>query len=359
MTEENKNKQTPKDDLNDLFNEVSSDTSDKEAKKALVKKQKDRKYKPYLITGAIIAALAVGAYFAYPQFSSMFGGDNKTEEVSKDDSANKNKADDTDGNVNEDDPESEDYVPSEGDNEDAAKRDAAKQKEEESAIPLADWQKVSRSEGLKNKDQLKQELIEYVDGTPLTTTVGSLVATKDGYTDDISKAEDSNYSFQTKENVAYDLGMAMNMILNPVFGEWNTIPYGQPGAVEAAFPDDTWQPLFSEKWWADNVKEGDHSKLPLFLDWAGDSYGGLEFAPGIGPWLGEVTLVSSNIEANPNGEGSVITVDADVTFHGTLEKGDKVERKGNLKLKFEQNDFDTYERTGVRNVITEASLTMQ
>lgn len=353
MTEENKNKQTPKDDLNDLFKEISSDTSDKEAKKALVKKQKDRKYKPYLITGAIIAALAIGAYFAYPQFSSMFGGDDKTEEVDNGKYENNSDTDESS------DPDSENYVPTESDNEDAAKRDTAKQQDSESAIPLEDWQKVSRSEGLKNRDQLASQLVEYVDGTPLTTTVGSLVAVKDGYTDDVSKADESNYSFQTKENVAYDLGMAMNMILNPVFGEWNTIPYGQPGAVEAAFPDDTWKPLFSEKWWTDNIKEGDHSKLPLFLDWAGDSYGGLEFAPGIGPWLGEVTLVSSNIEANPNGEGSVITVDAEVTFHGTLEKGDKVERKGNLQLKFEQNDFDTYERTGVRNVITEASLTMQ
>lgn len=346
MTDNNNNK---KDNLEDLFKEVSdSSKTDSQAKSSLMKKQKDRKIWPYIATGVVLLGIGVGGYFTYPQWSNMLGfGDSKVEQ--KD--TNKNNSED--GTKDKDSDSSKELTQDEQD--EKVKESLENMKD---PIETEKWTKIPYYEQEENDPKaLQEEAITWAESTPFISLSSMLPSRADGYTDDVSKAtnEDGtpnmNYSYQTKENVEYNFATYMNRLLNPMFGSWISIPTGPER--EAAFPDETFKDMFTDEWWDSNIKEGDHSKLPIYLDWSNDNFGGLELES---PWYGELKTISSTVEGDEDNQGVNIDIEADVQFTAIQKGGKKVTRNGTLVLQLVSNKKD--DSLEHRNLINKATLTV-
>lgn len=342
------NKNNKNDNLEDLFKEVSdSSKNDSQAKSSLIKKQKDRKIWPYIATGVVLIGLGVGGYATYPKWSSMLGFDNaKTEQTD----SNKNDSKDKD---NEDSDSSKELTQEEQDNKVTEALENTKD-----PIETEKWTKIPYYERLdKDAEALQTEAIAWAEGTPFISFASMLPSRADGYTDDVKKAtnEDGspnmNYSYQTKENVEYNFAMYMNRLLNPMFGSWISIPTGPER--EDAFPDDSFKDMFTEEWWDANIKDGDHSKLPIYLDWKNDNYGGLELES---PWYGEIKVISATGEGDEENQGVNIDISADVEFTAIQKGGKKVTRTGTLNLQLVPNKKD--DNLEHRNLINKATLTV-
>ena len=344
MTEDKEKNNLQNDlDLEQVFNSKSTDAADK---KKLMKKQKDRKPLPYFIAiGAVVLLLGGGA-FTYGYWSDAFSHNSSQTKKDKDTNNTTTKAKD----VPKDEPTKDDFY-----------------QDDKSPVELEAWQKAPYEDQVEsNKDKLREEVITWVDGTTLGNVTNILPSEKDGYTSDVSKATDENgvpnlkYAYQTKENLEYNLGTALNKILNPVFGAWASMPIGSPESVKGAFPGYSFIPMFTSEWTAANVKKDDFSKMPVFADWAGDSYGGLSFNEkdhSIGTWYGTLKSITSYSEPMEDNSGVKIVTDSKVEFTATLADGKKVTKTGQLHLVLVPN-HDNLEDEMYRNLISEATLTM-
>lgn len=333
---ENEKRDNDKDlELEDVFNSKSDDTIDK---KKLIKKQKDRKIVPYVLAvGSLFLILGVGA-LTYKTFTSAKV--DKTSQTNKNSGKTKPTKEKPDKDLYQDD---------------------------KSPVKLEPWQKVPYEDQVKSdKSKLKNSVISWVDNTALANVTNLLPSEANGYTSDISKATNEDgtpnlkYAYQTKETLDYNLGTALNKILNPVFGSWASMPVGDAANVKKTFPGFAFIPMFTKEWVDANTTEEDFSKMPVFADWAGDSYGGLKFNEkdqSIGRWYGELKKISGYSEPMEDNSGVKVTADADVEFTATLEGGQITKRTGQLHLVMVPN-HDNVEDPDYRNLISEATLTM-
>lgn len=369
MTE---NKDNKKDNLEDIFNEVTdSSKNDSQAKSSLIKKQKDRKLWPFVAAGVALVGIGVGGYFTYPQWSGANDDKSKTEEVdpsSKDKEVPKDKKDKGSGTTDTSEKESTDDTPKEvkpgGDEyedltlEEVEKESIKEQEEREGVVEIATWAKLPYSERKRNDaDGLKKDVISWSQGTTFINFSSGMPSSSQGFTDDVNKASNAdgtpnmNYSYQSKENLEYNFGLYMNRLLNPVFGEWNGVLMGPER--ETYFPENVFKDMFTNEWWEANITPNDHSKLPIYVDWANDNYGGLSVED---HWYGEVVLLTATSQADSENQGVDVDITAEIKFTNTDKNGKLLERTGILKLQLVDN-VDSYDLEH-RNLINKASLTI-
>lgn len=347
MTEKHDNNEN----LEDVFDKATKEgASSKDVQKEIVKKQKDRKIAPYLIAAAVLVLLGGGVAFLYPHFTPNGGGE-------------KTPTEQTSGPKGSDESSDKDLTDEEARKEiddELAKAD----EENKTPIRIEDWTKVPFETQKKNgAEALYASAVQSAQASTFTNFSGMLPSEKDGYTDDMSKAlnEDGTpnewYSFQTQENLNYSFSTFTQRLLNPAFGGWGSLTYGVPGGVEESFPNGSFTDMFTEAWWAANIQENDHSKLPIYADWNGDNWGGLKLdGKSNGIWFGHITEMSVTGEALEDGSGMEVIVDSDVSLSAYLEDGSKETRTGTLHLKFTPNLESTDPTT--RHLLSEASLTV-
>lgn len=359
MTEkDNKEKES----LDDLFNQATSkQPNDSKVKKDMIKKDKDRKYTPYIICGAVAILLAGGIFYAYPKLSGNDWIARKTTDSTLV-SGTKDKGETSDTSSSKD-------GTSESDN-GAISTDDSKEidkaiSESKGSIEVEDWTKTPYATQMnEDPDALYESAVKSAQDTTFINFSNMLPSATDGYTDDTDKATEGdgspnlNYSYQTKENIEYSFSVYSQRILNPVFGEWYALPVGNAQALKDGFPQDLMQDMFTERWWNSNVSIDDHTKLPLYLDWAGDSYGGLNFEMNgtLGVWYGKITTMSITGEAMEDGSGMYAEVNADVEFTAILNDKSTVTRKGTLYMKLVPNTASKDKL--YRNLIDEVKLTV-
>lgn len=233
--------------------------------------------------------------------------------------------------------------------------------ESKAPVKTEKWTKIPFAEQEKNED-FKDDVINSAQTTTIVNASNLMPSTENGYTDNPDNAVNKdgslnlNYSYQTKENIEYNVNLYLQRLLNPVFGQWNTIPIGQPNGVEGAFPEEIFIDMFAPEWWNANIQSNNHSKLPVYLDWNNDNYGGLTFSPGPAAFYGQIKSMSTNVEPTSDEVGVNIIVKADVEFVANLENEKKEVRTGVLTLKLgpnrESKDINR------RNIIEDASLVM-
>lgn len=307
-----------KDRLKKLLDEATANHDDEAVKKEIEDKNKKSKRKwPWFVGGGAIIALGVGTVFLLPQFSNT----QKVKEPKVTETANSSTTEEEAGLTK---------VP----------------------IKLEEWQKKSyldqvNSDNKADKDALQAGLEKYAENDTEQSNAfnGSFVSEKAGYTSDPEKAEldgviNPKYSYLTSETVKNTYSVYINRLTNPMFGGWF-------GAQYASNKPKTFDPLammndmFTEGWWNANIKPGaDYSKLPIYADWAENSYGGLKFKEtnSADPiWYGQVG--QSTIDIIPNDDGTVKSINsiANVTYTALDSKGKLLTRKGVLKLTLVQN----------------------
>ena len=333
----------------DLFKEVTDDVilsiSDNNAKKQLIKKQKKKRLLPYIIaTSAVVLVLGAGAV-TYNNWSGLFKGTHET-------TSRGSKTKDSDKTSKGKD--KKDIVP-----------DDSKESELESkTVKLLDWQKKSYTEQKEDKNStITKDATEWSQSTSIVNVTSSLPSEVDGYTSDVSKATNSDgtpnlkYSYQTKENVEYNIGVAINKFINPIFGEWGGLPIGVPGSVNSGFQPTLFEPIFTKDWWSNNVNENDYHKVPILADWAGDAYGGLDLAlnPG-GTWFGQIDSLSTTSEPESDSSGVKVNVTAKISYIAKLADGKSITKEGTLSLSLIPNKDSS--DINFRNLVSDASLSL-
>lgn len=345
MTEnDNKN-----DKLQNMFDDVTNtDVDESSVKKQLMNKKKDKKTVPLIIAGlAVVALVGSGIYFA-PKFLN----NNTSTVTSTEDSSSKTSS-------------SKSTTSSTGTSQDLAEI----YEESETPIKVAKWVKQPYANQIVDDPAtLKTNAIAAAEDSIFVNTSNGFVSTEDGYTDDVNNATNSdgsqneNYSYQTKENIEYAWSIYSQRILNPVFGGWNTLPWGLgPDLVQTGIQSEDWRSMFTERWWNENiVATGTFNALPIYADWNGDRWGGANVADNaMGIWFGEITSMTSYSEPSSDQytqAGSVIIINANIQFTAKDPDGKNIVRTGTLYMKLVANMNNTDPL--YRNVIDEVTLTV-
>jgi len=181
------------------------------------------------------------------------------------------------------------------------------------------------------------------NGTSLKDTASTLPFEAAGYTSDDSKAllEDGTinpeYSYWTAEGFISEVSVIQERLLNPTFGEWSLIQY--PGyAGNKSYDPSTLEDLFTTRYLQENSEKAYSEYIPIYADWNGDNYGGMDNLLETGPrWYGEIT--SSNYEFVYDEETSsyVVNMTAEVKYTAWAKDQSKLEKNGNLTIKFVAN----------------------
>lgn len=179
------------------------------------------------------------------------------------------------------------------------------------------WSKqVFNQNSIMEEDEVYQGLMEIAENQhDVLVFTASMPDSKTGdwdgappkYTNDISQMTDSNglenelFSYTLKEDYQLAYSSYIQQLINPVFGDWVFAQRYTPNKPLKDNKDlNVLKPLFSEEWWAKNIKEGkDYSALPILVDWEGDDFGGLKFAERVdgqfGTWFGVINTDENNV----------------------------------------------------------------
>lgn len=184
----------------------------------------------------------------------------------------------------------------------------------------------------------------------MMSLLSSLPSSSNGFTDDVSKATNSDgtpnnkYSYLTAENTEYAYSQYINRLLNPVFGDWYTLQYKEGKDNLSVIPQNTLGDMFTQSWWDKNVGQSSTPKFPIYADWNGNDYNNTQFAENSmasGRWYGKVTSEDVKVSAESDGSGNDYIVNDNVTFYA-LDKDEKVMTKtGTLYLKLVPNHDST------------------
>lgn len=203
-----------------------------------------------------------------------------------------------------------------------------------------------------NNEEYVEEMHEWVQMTGFGYVAASLPSgrvTDDDvppYTNDVSKAENEDgtfneyYSYVLQEDYERAFALTVHRLLNPHFGGWTTAQYTiDDEDIRTFVTKELFEDLFDPQWWIDNIDNGNEDKMPIYADWNGDNYGGIEFRDEgntTGRFFGVVDESESPIEAidlrKDMSEELRIKTIIPVKFVAFGKGDDLIEKKGTLTL---------------------------
>lgn len=205
-------------------------------------------------------------------------------------------------------------------------------------IALDEWQKGPGTEGLSPEGEAA--LLETYAGSYLNSDASVLPSEAAGFTSDdnliFNEDESINplYSFWTQESYTAAAGQILEKFLNPRFGNWEAYQgrTADPNGIDAAA-------LFPNTFTDDVLKAGEPvaNWLPIYADWANNSYGRGDLSATGARWYGQITSSTSEFIWHEEESQYSVNFVADVKFTAYKSNGEKVSEKGKLTLEFVAN----------------------
>lgn len=331
MTENDKNK----DNIKDLMKGLEGQEDNKQNAEEIIEKEK-KSNKPYLIGGLVLLAMVGALAFTLPNYL-------KSDNDTKDNSKKFSYVDLEDEDFTWDSYSQEEY-------DKYAKKELEDTYEKvKTPIKMETWQKTPRYKMEEDKESMKalsQELREFTQSMPFGNFTSMLPSEAAGYTSDVNQAEledgttNPKYSYLTKENVEYAYGNYTQRLLNPIFGNWNYLPYGEPNGVENTIEGTLFEDMFTPDWWKANISDTNHRAIPIYADWNGDTWGGLDIDDKLmGIFFGEI--ISSQVDMQPSTGGTDFYITSQVEYSALLKNGKLEKRTGEFHMKLVPNVWDT------------------
>lgn len=329
---DNKKKESVK-ELFDKVNDDKSTISETEFTKKLQKNAEKGKKTPIII--GVIAAIIIAILLVV--FIPKFGGFKDTGNKKTDNTETVSSSETVESEKKEGEEDSEKFV-----------RD--RYKDNKTPVKVEEWTKQPYSAERSEKEQetLKKGVADYAQTLNIGNYFGLLPSEANGYTSDVTKAMNKDgtpnmyYSYQTKENMEYVFSTYMQRLLNPVYGSWFSLPYGMPGEIEAAFPDETFKDMFTPRWWQANIKNDNHRAIPIYADWNGDNWGGLDLKEeGMGVFFGEIKSMTVDTKPASNGAGNELTINMNIEYKAKLANNKTETRNGTMMIKLIPNEEST------------------
>lgn len=337
-----------KNNLDELMNEATSNEGVAEFKEKIEKEKKKGKYKPYIITLVSVLVLGSGAFYFVPKINNSNTNDSNSSISKKGNSSSGSN----DGSNDKD-----------GSSTFNKEKEIAKSKslgKDLRPTTLEDWQ----SQVFTDDKAVYQETIDFVEATSFINLASMLPSEKNGFTSDTNKLrlEDGTlnpmYSYQTQENVEYAFGNYINRLTNPVFGSWASLPNGIPGGVESEFNPMDFDDMFTSRWWMENTQNGSYRAVPIYADWDGNNWGGVEVDErSNGVFFGEIKSIYATGEPTDDNTGLDIEATVVLDYVAIDKNKKKVVRPAEMRLKLVPNieSDDPYHRA----LIDDISLTMK
>lgn len=234
--------------------------------------------------------------------------------------------------------------------------------DEESLTPFKtkEWQRKQYDDFTGNEEELKSEVLKFQQNTDLDLSSGTLPSEMAGFTSNMDEQEvDGNFnplfSYWTKEQYMYEVGVMTERFLNPIFGSWDTYQFSGTEAVSqfniAQFSD-----IFTEDFINDNINKPINEWMPVLADWDDNDYGLkgtlLDLAP---RWFGQVTSSTSDFVYNVETDQYDVTFVADIKWTAWTKDQNKLEKTGVMTLNL-MSDNDALENTNNRVLINGATL---
>ena len=174
------------------------------------------------------------------------------------------------------------------------------------------------------------------------------------------------YAYALKEDYVEAYSTYVQRLINPTFGEWIFAQkYSPAESVKNKAEYQVLNDMFSDEWWAANVKENeDYSAIPVLADWNGDNFGGLEFAEPVpsryGTFFGVVNETEENyvtVETLGKDErdSEILKIDTPVKYVAFGVDDELIEKFGTLSMTLASNSEPISPN---RVVIVESKLTL-
>lgn len=198
-------------------------------------------------------------------------------------------------------------------------------------------------------EEIRENFIDYAQGTSFVNMSGSLPGEKDGFTSDRTQqlTSDGNinpyYVPVTSDDLNETFGNYINRLLNPVFGGWDSFQNMDNRDVSGRYypADMLFGDMFTSEWWNNNITESNYSALPILVNRWGENYGGhdLDYRAN-GVFFGNITDVSLADVFERNVDGTILMsykIRVNVDYIAQLANGEKLVKKGVTTLTLETN----------------------
>lgn len=208
-------------------------------------------------------------------------------------------------------------------------------------IEKADWQKTGYS--AENIKEQRGEILYSTNGTELKSSSGTLPYEAAGYTSDDSKAFldsgaiNPDYSYWTAESFSVESSVILERLLNPTFGDWGVIQYpSYPG--NKSYNPNTLRDIFTDNYLSENADQPYSSYIPVYADWNGDNYGGMDNLLETGPrWYGNIESADYEFVYDEGSSQYIVNMTAKVKYTAWAKDQTKLEKNGTLTIKFVAN----------------------
>lgn len=327
--------------LEELLHESSDDAGDDSVLRADEKKSR-KKQIAVLSAGALALVLVAGAGVALSGANPLGGKQATSEQRTQDIGADESSSGDFDG-IDEFWASEDKYFP----------------------VEKAGWQKspIEESNALEKK---RGEILETVlnDSSDLYNASMTLPSEAAGFTADSSQeflSDDSpnpQYSFWTAEVFQAEAQSAIERLLNPVYGGWEKYQYPE---FEAGSKFDTsiFSDIFAPSFFEANADKQPSEYMPVYADWKSNDYGEKRLLGNGGPrWFGQVKQSTTKFSYDEKTSSYTAEFTGDVVFTAWTESEEKIEKKGQLKLRFVPNVKGEDDGASNKVVIDQAQLTI-
>lgn len=211
---------------------------------------------------------------------------------------------------------------------------------------------------------LLSDVIAAAAGSDLFAASGVLPSEYDGFTSDDNKEylEDGTlnpmYSYWTREVLTGEADRAIQLLLNPSFGNWANYQYAQSD-VNANFKLENnpgLNQIFTKNF-KEAISASPAEKMPIYADWQKNNYGETSLLNSGPRWYGEITSSTSDFIYDEETFSYTVEFSGDVKYTAFTSDGGKIERKGTLHLTFVPNQNNELNESG-KVLIDNANLTV-